>query len=214
MRFWPSHHHFIAAAILVAVGMPVVVFLYVKSGIFDTAAARPHSRLTEWITHETMINSVKRRAPDVALPGEVSAGQAMRGFCQYETHCVACHGAPAVAREQWANGLNPQPPYLLDASQRWKPRELHWIIRNGIKMTAMPAWRESMSDGEIDDVVAFLAAMPKMPPQNYLRWRASGICGGQSSVTGSILGTPQAHQAAPKTAIAAVRSSALSQPAR
>jgi mono/diheme cytochrome c family protein len=208
------HQHFVAAAILVAVTGPVVVFAYVKSGLFDVAAARPHNRLIEWITHETMINSVKRRAPDVALPGAVSVSQAERGFCQYETHCVACHGAPAVARDQWVNGLNPQPPYLLDATQKWKPRELEWIVRNGIKMTGMPAWRESMSDGEIKDVVAFVEAMPKMPPQTYVRWRAAGVCGAQSSSTGSILGTPHAHHRAPTAAMTAVRTSALSQPAR
>jgi cytochrome c553 len=205
VRHWPRLEHFIAVAILLAIGAPIVVVAYVKSGIFDTAAARPHSRLMEWITHETMINSVKRHAPEVALPTLVSRPQAAHGFCTYEAHCVACHGAPAVARAQWVSGLNPQPPYLIDATQRWKPRELRWIVSNGIKMTGMPAWRQSMSESEIDAVVAFLAAMPKMPPQTYVRWRNAGVCGGQSSFTGSILGTPKAHQSAPKAATAAVR---------
>ena len=152
------------------------MFLYVKSGVFDVAASRPHSKLVEWITHETMINSIKRRAPDVALPTHISKAQAIGGFCQYEEHCVACHGGPAVAREQWVSGLNPEPPYLLDATQNWKPRELEWIVRNGIKMTGMPAWRESMSDEQISDVVAFVEAMPKMPPQTYSGWRALRLC--------------------------------------
>jgi len=172
--------------------------------MFDVAASRPHSKAVEWITHETMINSIKRRATDPPLPTYISAAQAVRGFCQYEEHCVACHGAAAVAREQWVNGLHPTPPYLLDAAQQWKPRELEWIIRNGIKMTAMPAWRESMSDRQIADVVAFVVAMPNMPPQTYVRWRNAEVCG-QSISTGAILGTPTAHQTAPRAAIAAVR---------
>jgi mono/diheme cytochrome c family protein len=173
---WPTLPHFIAAAILVGVAGPIVVYAYVKSGLFNVAASRPHSRLVEWITHETMINSVKRRAPNVALPKEVSVAQAIRGFCAYETHCVACHGAAAVARAQWVNGLNPEPPYLLDATKRWSPSQLHWIVRNGIKMTGMPAWRESMTDRQIRDVVAFVEAMPQMPPQTYVRWRAAKVC--------------------------------------
>jgi mono/diheme cytochrome c family protein len=75
------------------------------------------------------------------------------------------------------NGLNPQPPYLLDAGRRWSPSQLYWIIRNGIKMTGMPAWRESMSDPEIRDTVALVEAMEQLPPQTYLRWRAEKICG-------------------------------------
>lgn len=168
--------HFIAAAILVGIAGPVIVYGYVKSGAFNVAASHPHSRLVEWITHETMINSVKRRAPDVAMARTVSRAQAISGFCQYEAHCVECHGAPATARKQWVSGLNPQPPYLLDANQNWTPSQLYWIVRNGIKMTGMPAWRESMREGEMRDVVAFIAAMAKMPPQTYARWRSARVC--------------------------------------
>jgi mono/diheme cytochrome c family protein len=173
---WPSFHHLAVAAILVVFGGFVLVYAYVKLGIFNVAASRPHSSVVEWITHDTMINSVRRHGHPIALPENISTRQAERGFCAYEAHCVACHGAPAVAREQWANGLNPQPPYLLDANRIWRPGELDWIVRNGIKMTGMPAWRESMSDTEIREVVVFLEAMPKMQPQLYARWRQARIC--------------------------------------
>jgi mono/diheme cytochrome c family protein len=72
--------------------------------------------------------------------------------------------------------MNPDPPYLLDATRLWKPRELHWIVENGIKMTGMPAWRDTLSGQQITDVVAYLEAMPQMPPQSYLRWRNAGVC--------------------------------------
>ena len=173
---WPSLSHFIAAGILVGVCGPVVVYAYVKSGAFNVAAAHPHSKLVEWLTHETMINSVERRSPEVEFPRTVSARQALSGFCQYEAHCVACHGAAAIAREQWVNGLNPQPPYLLDANQKWSSSQLYWIVRNGIKMTAMPAWRESMTDAQMRDVAAFVAIMSKLPPQTYGGWRSARIC--------------------------------------
>jgi mono/diheme cytochrome c family protein len=160
----------------VAFAAAVAAVVYVKLGVFNVAASHPHSQFVEWATHDTMINSVKRRAEDVPLPATVSAAQVKRGFCQYEAHCVACHGGPAVAREQWVNGMNPAPPYLLDATRLWKPRELHWIVRNGIKMTGMPAWRDTLSEQQIGDVVAYLEAMPQMPPQAYLRWRNAKVC--------------------------------------
>ena len=58
----------VSAAILLGIAAGLVGVAYVKSGLFDVAASHPHSRAIEWITHETMINSIKRRAPDVALP--------------------------------------------------------------------------------------------------------------------------------------------------
>ena len=176
MNRWPSPHHFVVAALAVSVLGIIGAVGYVKLGVFNVAASHPHSQIVEWLTHDTMINSVKRRSGDVPLPAIVSVAQAKRGFCDYEAHCVACHGGPAVAREQWVNGMNPAPPYLLDATRQWKPRELDWIVRNGIKMTGMPAWRETLSDQQIGDIVAYLEAMPQMPPQSYLRWRNAKIC--------------------------------------
>ena len=174
-------HLLIAGALILVVATPLLVWAYVAAGVFNVAASRPHSKLVEWITHETMIRSVKRRAHDSALRSPLTAPQVVHGFCQYETHCVSCHGAAAVARQAWVNGMNPAPPYLLDMTQQWKPGELEWIVRNGIKMTGMPAWRETMSDAQIEDVTAFLEAMPKMPPQTYLRWRNAAICRQRSS---------------------------------
>jgi len=167
-----------AGALAAALG----AFAFVKSGIFNVGASSPHTKFTTWLTQETMIHSVRSHARAIAAPASASAAEVRRGFCKYETHCVACHGASAVARERWVSGMEPAPPYLLDAAQRWKPRELFWIAKNGIKMTGMPSWRNAISDREIWDVVAFLEAQSKLDSQAYVRWRAAGLC---RSVSGS-----------------------------
>jgi mono/diheme cytochrome c family protein len=156
----------------------IAVTLFVRSGIYDVGASKRHSKFTEWITHDTMVHSVRKEARGIVPPATTSASQLAAGFCSYETHCVACHGAAAVPREAWVSGLEPQPPYLLDVTQRFTPSELFWIVRNGIKMTAMPAWQETMSERETWDVVAFLETMPKMNSADYLRLRGRVRCGG------------------------------------
>jgi mono/diheme cytochrome c family protein len=169
-------HLAIGAGIGIVLVVPLGAYAFVKSGLYNVAASRPHTQFSEWLTHETMIHSVRRRAASVALPAASTPAQVVHGFCQYETHCVACHGAAAVPRQQWVSGLEPAPPYLLDVQQRFKPRELFWIVKNGIKMTGMPAWRESMTDAQIADVVGYLEASARMPPQSYLQWRTAGVC--------------------------------------
>src|SRR5206468_12129790 len=159
-----------------AVLVPLGAFAFVKSGIYNAGASSPHTKFTEWLTHETMIHSVKSHAKAIIAPASVSAQQVRRGFCEYETRCVACHGASAVARQRCVSGMEPAPPYLVDATQKWRPRELFWIAKNGIELTGMPSWRNSMSDAEIWDVVAFLEAQSKLDSQAYLRWRASKMC--------------------------------------
>jgi hypothetical protein len=73
--------------------------------------------------------------------------------------------------------MEPSPPYLIDVNRRFSPNELFWLVKNGIKMTGMPSWQNEMSDPEIWSVVAWLEVGPKLPPQTYLQWRASGKCG-------------------------------------
>ena len=180
MRLTKLHSVLIGAGIAIVGIGPLGAFLFIKSGVYDVAASRPHTTLTEWITHETMIHSVKRRAAAIEAPRNVSAGQVLAGFCTYETHGVACHGAPGIAREQWVGGMEPQPPYLLDATEIWTPSQLFWIAKNGIKMTGMPSWRDSLSDAQLWDVVGFLEAARRLPPQTYARWRSRKMCGGVS----------------------------------
>lgn len=169
-------HVSIGALVALALLLPLGVTAYVKSGIYNVGASSPHTKFTEWITHETMIHSVGRHAEGIMEPQSPTAAQVRRGFCEYEMHCVACHGASAVARQHWVSGLEPSPPYLLDVTQRFSPAQLFWIAKNGIKMTGMPAWCNSMSDRQLWDVVAFLEAQPQMDSQVYLRWRSAGIC--------------------------------------
>jgi mono/diheme cytochrome c family protein len=202
-----------AGAIL---GLGAIAFAY--SGLFEVEASKPHSWLIDWTTKTTMTHSVRRHAIGIEAPATASSEQVIDGFCQFEKHCVACHGAPAVPRESWANGMTPDPPYLVDARSKWRPRELYWIVRNGIKMTGMPAWEREMSQQQTWDVVAFLGAMPKLPSGTYVSWRAAGLCGAAPAVSvpprgAQVSGLPRAAAAsvprpsAPAAQIAQVRRS-------
>jgi cytochrome c553 len=184
-------HILFGGAIAIVAVVPLGVLAFVKSGIYDVGASRRHTRFTQWITHDTMIHSVRRHANGITPPPWTSAQQLLAGYCAYETHCVACHGAAAVAREQWVNGLEPQPPYLLDVTHDFTPPQLFWIAKNGIKMTGMPAWGESMSDRQVWNVVAWLEASRDLPPQTYVRWRGRRRCGATATPSPGSLSIPR-----------------------
>jgi Cytochrome c, mono- and diheme variants len=134
-------------------------------GWYDVSARKPHSLLTSWVLHTTMTHSIRTRAHYETAP--FSARQVREGFGLYEDHCAMCHGGPGVARPKWVMGLEPTPPYLLDAAQRWSPAELRFIIKHGVKMTAMPAWGLSRSEEDITSLVAFLERLPDVTPNEY-----------------------------------------------
>ena len=58
---WKKLRHLLfGAAIALAIIAPLGAFAFVKSGLFNVAASHPHTKFTEWITHETMIHSARR----------------------------------------------------------------------------------------------------------------------------------------------------------
>jgi mono/diheme cytochrome c family protein len=142
-------------------------------GVFDVAATTPQTDWTSWITHRTMIRSVKMRAGAPEGSQNFSRTQVESGFRLYETHCVECHGGPGISRAGWTAGLKPTPPYLLDTAREWSPSQLHFIIANGVKMTAMPGWKLRLSDNAIWSLVAFVKALRGMSRTDYERMEAA-----------------------------------------
>lgn len=164
----------IAAGVVgAAAAMAVIEF-----GLFDATASRPHYRLVGWATHAAFIGSVKVRAKDIQAPASFNRAQVVAGFHEYEADCVMCHGGPGVPRRDFVKGMTPTPPFLLDAARRWTPAQLYWITGQGIKMTAMPAWRTTRSQGQVWDTIAFLEALPYLSAADYARMRAAdGVAG-------------------------------------
>jgi hypothetical protein len=154
----------------VAIGALVVI----EGGLFDATASTPHNPVVAVATHTAFIRSVQVRALRIQAPPRFTPAQIQVGSIDYAASCAACHGAPGIARASWANGLTPPPPYLSDAGRRWRPRELYWIIGQGAKMTAMPAWAESRSPEQLWDLVGFVEAMAYLTPNQYALTLSTG----------------------------------------
>ena len=158
------------AAGLLSVG--IGAFIVIEGGLFNATASTPHLPAVALAAHTAFIRSVQVRARGIEPPARFTPAEVTAGFRDYDVSCVACHGAPGIPRADWAGGMTPTPPYLEDAARRWRPQELYWIVGQGVKMTAMPAWRETRSNGRVWDLVAFLEALPDLTTADYLRMRS------------------------------------------
>ncbi|MBW8723525.1 MAG: cytochrome c, partial [Polaromonas sp.] len=138
----------LAAAGLLALAVAgLAAFVYF--GMYNVAATSPHARLNYWLIETTGQRSIKWRARNIALPDLSQPSTALRGFALFNEHCVLCHGAPGLPPQEFAKGLEPGAPPLAQAGRDWRPQELYWAIRHGIKMTAMPAWEYRLADSDL-----------------------------------------------------------------
>jgi mono/diheme cytochrome c family protein len=85
--------------------------------------------------------------------------------------CAGCHGAPGVQPMGISKGLNPEPPDLADAVSDQSDAEIFWVVKNGIKMTGMPAYGASNDDNRIWEIVAFVHLLPKMTAEQYQEYK-------------------------------------------
>jgi mono/diheme cytochrome c family protein len=156
----------IVAGLALAAGLGAAALL-VYAGVYNIAATEQHTRPVFELLDYAMRRSVQARTADIQVPELTGHERVVRGGVLYRAHCAQCHGAPGVAPAPLAFGLTPAPANLVATARTWRPAELFWVAKYGIKMTGMPAWAYRMSDEQIWDVVAFLRAASRMAPAEY-----------------------------------------------
>ena len=140
---------------------------FVWAGFYDVGATRQHLQPVFSLLEIAMHRSVRLHARTIEPPPLEDAAMARRGAACFQEKCVQCHGAPGVAQGDIGKSMQPLPGPLVDATQKFHPRELYWITRHGIRLSGMPAWEFRLTDAQIWDVVAFLQRLPQLTPQAY-----------------------------------------------
>ncbi|MDR5751302.1 MULTISPECIES: cytochrome c [unclassified Caballeronia] len=157
--------HWVAPVATIAVAALVGSTTFVFSGSYNVGADAPHWPLTYRILQTFRSRSVDAHAKGIAPPNLEDPQLILKGAGQYASMCVKCHLAPGVKDSELAPGLYPHPPELAKADL--DPRSTFWVIKHGLKMSAMPAWGLSHDDETIWSMVAFVRKLPKMSPQEY-----------------------------------------------
>ncbi len=148
---------------LLAVGVPLAV---VALGVIDMSAASPPGRMESVIGPWVLNRSMARHAQEQDNPFEDAPSVLPSGMKHYGANCVLCHGAREVPPVELAHGLNPPAPALdAEAARSRTDGQLFWVVRNGIRMTGMPAFGPTHEDEEIWHIVAFVRHLPDLTDQ-------------------------------------------------
>jgi mono/diheme cytochrome c family protein len=107
-----------------------------------------------------------------AAATEPSPSGAEAGRRIYEQHCMECHGSQGRGDGVKAATLSPRPGNLVSAATSAKSdKDLLKIIANGRPRTAMPAWKDRLSEEDqrgvlryIRSLVRFHHSMTPAPP--------------------------------------------------
>jgi mono/diheme cytochrome c family protein len=163
-------------AVVIVLGGAAAAGGFVAFGLYDVAANRPHTQAVYSLLETVKQQSVRRQARHIAVPPLEDGALLARGAVCYRDHCLQCHGAPGLAPAPIGLSMQPLPGPLADAARHWSAAEIYWITRHGIKMTGMPAWQHRLHDDDLWAVVAFVQALPRLPPADLrARWSAQQV---------------------------------------
>jgi mono/diheme cytochrome c family protein len=112
-------------------------------------------------------------AKDVVIPLEArsrpnpiagDAAAAVKGATLYQQSCAVCHGGDGRSETAVGRGLYPPAMDLTSPHvRRWNDAEMFWIIRNGVRFTGMPAWKDLLDEDQTWQVVAAVRELQKAP---------------------------------------------------
>jgi mono/diheme cytochrome c family protein len=146
---------------------------FIWFGIYNIAADAPHTRPVYSLVENLRDRSIAGHARGLEAPADLASAQRIAaGAGLYGEMCASCHLGPGVEPSELSQGLYPRAPDLA-RHRDLTPAQQFWVIKHGIKMTAMPAWGKTHPDPLIWDMVAFVRKLPGMSPSEYERLVAS-----------------------------------------
>ena len=167
----------VIGALTIIVGIGATVFFF--GGFFNVAASKPDPAVLSWALVKVRMASITRRATERPPAGTLDDPAAIQaGALAYAKNgCADCHGQPGVESATFSEGLNP-PPDLRKVITDRRPEELFWVIKNGIKMTAMPSFgmdKPPVRDHKIWTIVAFLTKLSSVSDKNFKAWNETPL---------------------------------------
>ncbi len=108
-----------------------------------------------------MPRSARTAKNPVPLSNEVWS----EGRAHFADHCALCHGNDGAGRTRIGQNLYPKAPDMRSGkTQSLSDGEIFYVIKNGIRLTGMPAWGADAREGDRETwlLVHFIRHLPKI----------------------------------------------------
>jgi mono/diheme cytochrome c family protein len=134
----------------------IVLVSSARLGVLPVQADVAPSRLEASLLGSALHASVARHAPTAGNPVPASVENLIAGAKLYRQMCSRCHGVSKESDNSYGQSFYPPAPHLPLHRMSYTDGEMFWVVKHGIRNTAMPAWGNLLSDDEIWHIVTFV----------------------------------------------------------
>ncbi len=138
-------------------------YYYMTSGHFDIrSVGNTPGALERRIADESMDGWVNSHAPQRANPFQPTMDNIMDGSMTYDKNCAVCHGSLKQPTSPLHTNVYPPVPQLMLRTPNDPDAHLFYVIKYGIRYTAMPGWDGVLSDDDVWKTVVFIKNSAQM----------------------------------------------------
>jgi len=124
-------------------------------------SALPEPGKTETVIATKAKHFLVRRASHGGVPTAMTQESIEEGDKLFGTECSECHGNSGRKPTDAGRWMYPRAAGLGSVeAQMYSDQELFWIVKNGIRLSGMPAFGRVESDEHMWDLVHFLRTIP------------------------------------------------------
>lgn len=151
----------VAIVVTIAIG----AFVFLQRGI--SARSQPSSietTVARTLRHFSIPRGLRNR-PDPIQPTPRALAEAR---AHWADHCAVCHSNDGSGKTEMGRNLYPRAPDMrLPDTQKLTDGELFAIIRDGVRLSGMPAWGDAAGHSDADNwkLVLFIRHLPKITPE-------------------------------------------------
>ena len=155
---------FIVGLVLGVIAVPVCLYLYFITGSAPVATSAPAMPFEKALAHGALNARIAKEMPK-SIPITADEPNFLAGAEVYRENCAVCHGLPGGTPTAIARGMYPKPPKLVEGTGVTddEPGETYWKVANGIRLTGMPGFSDSLSQTQMWQVSLLLAHADKIP---------------------------------------------------
>jgi thiosulfate dehydrogenase len=155
---------FAAGVIVTLICIVAGGYAFFAGGFAPVATASRPMPFEKQLASMALKAKVQREMPKT-VPIEASEANYTAGAHEYLTNCAVCHGVPGKKKTAIASGEFPPPPELFHGKGVTDdpPGEIFWKVANGIRLTGMPGYNQSLSQTQMWQISLMLANADKLP---------------------------------------------------
>ncbi|HUI85374.1 MAG TPA: c-type cytochrome [Candidatus Binatia bacterium] len=142
-------------------------YYYLTSGYFDIrAVGNTPGSFERQAANKSMDEWVDGHAPKQPNPFQPTMDNIMDGSMTYDKHCAFCHGSLKQPISPMRTNFYPSVPQLMNRTPDDPDSHLFYVIKYGIRYTAMPGWDKVLPDDDIWKTVIFIKNSSQMKDES------------------------------------------------